>query len=116
MFDIHQGYPQCTLVRNTECKHTSDQLADFVVGCFPEEAQQGGHAAAVPQRHLVVVGGLAVHQVPQGPAGALLNLGHLVIQLVHQVLDPSQVTHLQTRNQSQRWTSSYTRITHKEAD
>lgn len=80
---------------------TSDQLADFVVGRLPEEAQQGGHAAAVPQSHLVVVRSLAVHQVPQGPAGALLDLGHLVIQLVHQVLDASQVTHLQTRPQNQ---------------
>lgn len=74
---------------------TGDQLSNFVVRGLPEEAQQRGDAAAVPQRHLVVVGGLAVHQVPQGPAGALLDLGHLVVQQVHQVLDPSQVTHLQ---------------------
>lgn len=73
---------------------TCDQLADLIVGGLAEEAEQGGHTAAVPQRHLVVVGGLAVHQVPQGPAGALLHLRHLVVQLVHQVLDAAQVTHL----------------------
>lgn len=78
---------------------TGDQFTDFIVGRFPEEAEQGGHAAAVPQRHLVVVGGLAVHQVPQGPTGALLDLGHLVIQEVDEVLDPSQVTNLQSRSQ-----------------
>lgn len=77
-------------------RRTCDQLTNFVVGCFPEEPQQGRNAAAVPQRHLVVVSGLAVHQVPQGPTGTLLHLSHLVIQQVYQVLDPPQVTHLQT--------------------
>ena len=73
---------------------TSDQLADVVVGGLAEEPQQGGHAAAVAQGDLVVVGGLAVHQVPEGPAGALLHLAHLVVQQVQEQLDPAQVTHL----------------------
>lgn len=86
---------------------TCDQLPDLVVGGLPEEAQQGGHAATVPQRHLVVVGGFAVHQVPQRSAGALLDLGRLVVQLVHQVLDASQVTHLHSR---ERWIENKTFI------
>lgn len=77
-------------------RRTSDQLAYVIVGGFSEEPQQSRNTATVPQRHLVVVAGFAVDQVPQGPAGTLLDLGHFVVQLVHQVLDPTQVAHLRT--------------------
>lgn len=80
-------------------KCTSDQLADFVVGGLPQQTQQGWDSSTVPQGHLVVVGGLAVHKVPQGPTGALLYLRDFVVQQVHQVLDPSQVTHLKSSTQ-----------------
>lgn len=77
-------------------RRTSDQLAYFVVSGFSEEPQQSRNAATVPQRHFVVVAGFAVDQVPQGPAGALLDFGHFMVKLVHQVLDPAQVAHLRT--------------------
>lgn len=86
---------------------TSDEFSDFVVGGFPEKAQQGRNTAAVPQRHLVVVRSLAIDQVPQGPTGALLDLRDLVVQLVHQVLDPTQVAHLRTSHKNPDQNTSF---------
>ncbi|TNN55731.1 hypothetical protein EYF80_034031 [Liparis tanakae] len=62
-------------------------LSDLHVCGLAEQSHQSRDAAAVLQGDLVVVIGFAVHQVPQGAAGAAVHVGHSVVQEVHQQLD-----------------------------
>lgn len=59
---------------------TCDQFSDFYVSGLPQQADQGGNTATVLQGHFVLIVGLAVHQVPQGSAGAAVDLAHPVVQ------------------------------------
>lgn len=68
---------------------TCDQLSDLHICSFPQQADQSRNPAAVLQGNFVLIVGLAVHQVPQGSAGATVNLTHPVVQKVDQQLDAS---------------------------
>lgn len=72
-------------VWNRRC--TCDQFSDFDISGLPQKADQGGNTAAVLQGHFVLIVGLAVYQVPQGTAGAAVDLAHPVVQQVDQQLD-----------------------------
>lgn len=66
---------------------TCEQLSDLHVCGLAEQSNQSRYAPAVLQRDLVVIVGFAVHQVPQGSAGATVHVSHPMVQQVHQQLN-----------------------------
>lgn len=66
---------------------TCEQLSDLDVRGLPQQSHQSGYPSAVLEGDLVVVVGFAVHQVSQGSAGTAVDVGHPVVQQVHQQLD-----------------------------
>lgn len=86
---------------------TCDQFSYFYISGLPQQTNQGRNPAAVLQGHFILVVGLAVDQVPQGSAGASVNLAHPVVQQVHQQLDASLFADLNIKK-STRFSSSST--------
>ena len=66
---------------------TCEQLPYLHICGLPEQSDQSGYASTVLQCNLVVVIGFSIDQVPQGSAGAAVNISHPVVQQVHQQLD-----------------------------
>lgn len=75
---------------------TCEEFSDLHICGLPEQSDQGRYASAVLQSDLVVVVGFAVHQVPEGSAGAAVDVGHPVVQQVHQQLDATLSPDLKT--------------------
>lgn len=84
----------------TSVGRTCDQLPDLHVRRLPQQAHQSRDPSAVLQGDLVVVVGFAVHQVPEGSAGAAVHVGHPVVQQVHQQLDAALPTDLSAAERS----------------
>ncbi len=80
---------------------TCEQLSDLHICGFSEQSDQSRYASAVLQGDFVVIVGFAVHQVPQGSAGAAVHVGHSVVQQVHQQLDATLSPDLQTEDKKQ---------------
>lgn len=85
---------------NRSVRPTGQQLSDLHVRRLPKQPHQSRYAAAVLQGDFVVVIGFAVHQVPEGPAGAAVHVGHPVVQQVDQQLDPTLPTDLSAAKRS----------------
>lgn len=75
---------------------TCEQLSDLYICGFPQQSDQRRYPSTVLQSDLVVVIGFAVHQVPQGSAGAAVHIRHSVIQQVDEQLDATLPPDLQT--------------------
>lgn len=75
---------------------TREQLSDLHIRGLPQQSDQSGYPSAVLEGDLVVVVGFAVHQVPQGSAGTAVDVGHPVVQQVHQQLDATLPPDLRT--------------------
>lgn len=75
---------------------TCEQLSDLHVRGLSEQPDQSRDASTVLQGDFVVIIGFAVHQVPQGSAGAAVHVGHPVVQQVHQQLDAALPPDLRT--------------------
>lgn len=78
-------------------KLTCHQLLDFSIDRFPQQPQKRRDPSHVLHGYFVLISGLAVNEVPQCTTGILLNLQDSMIQEIHQVLDTSQPTDLESR-------------------
>ena len=95
---------QCCTLNNIKASvFTCEQLSDLHICGLPEQSHQSRYSSAVLQGDLVVVVGFAIHQVPQGSAGAAVHVGHPVVQQVHQQLDATLPPDLQTEQGDGDW-------------
>ncbi|KAG7227420.1 hypothetical protein INR49_000426 [Caranx melampygus] len=77
-------------------KAVAIQLSDLYICGLPEQSDQSRYPSAVLEGDLVVIIGFAVHQVSQGSTGTAVDVGHPVVQQVHQQLDATLPPDLRT--------------------
>lgn len=76
---------------------TCYQFPDVHIRGFPQQPHQGWDSSAVLQGDFVVVVGFPVDEVPQGSAGAPVNLSHPMIKQIHQQRDTTLPPDLRDR-------------------